>query len=1040
LREFNYGLDSFKLFCFLLPGLFVCHFSSANYFFQHYTISNGLPNNTINQIFKDRYGFIWICTANGLSQYDGYNFRNFFNNPQDSSSLPNNSVTSITEDKNGLLWIGMWGGVATFNPKTQNFRNLKLPFEKNYDKIMHIFCDSKNRIWISTTVGNYLFNTDGTLIKHWNAGKGPNDLNHNEVVFTQQDQDGNIWVTGRCGLCRFREETMDYEVIPDNHPPYLEGNHWLNSVNEGSVGKDGMLWYGSWANGLRRIDPKTKNYTTWLTKPESITHGAYNVVSATCEFDGKIWVASQDQGLGYLDHQQNKLVFLRNLNMPGYDMPSGLTNRLLADGEILWVGTNQGLYKYDLRKQLFQVFHFSNIQQGTCLPDIQTVAPYLSNDLLLGTWTCGLFQFSADKTSANKRSNAFFDKPFGDLNVDIKHIKYDRYGTHWFATSHGLYVESQSKSSTIRPGGEVQEMVKENYFYKVLQSKDGIIWAGSEHGILKIDPETWQYKKLNLKELAAAYVGKTSDRVIDISEAPNGDIWFLRWMGGELFQLGFTVLRKNTGKFITYVAGRGKFKNYPFPQTAYSFKATSDGNIFVSSERGLTKFNATNPQKFEHFTTFHGLLADKCYELEEDNNRNLWVLGIDGLSCLELKSSKIKTYTVADGLPPAGLISLTKLFDGNIAIGMNSGWLSLLRPERLKMFNTESSMFKFTSLEVENRFLWPSDSLELLPNTKVVKLSFSPLNFFTSADLNYHISISKGGQITNYQTTSNQIFLSDLRHGWYQIKVSAPGLKTIDIQFYKKPWFWQTTWFLVLCIVIAFTILTTLLLYRQRKILAKREQERSIQFQISDMQMTALRSQIDAHFIFNALNAINNFIWQKLPEQASDYLTQFARLMRINLEHTRNDWVPLMDEMDAVKYYFNLEALAFEPIPTLEINLPSTTELAKITIPPMLMQPIVENVFKHAFVGIAHQGTLKIEVKFDHDLLIVNTLDNGRGFVLSASAGSHKSLASRIMNERLDLLNKKLGTLAGFKLERINIEGQEQTLATLKIPFKFNQI
>ncbi len=1029
-----------SIFCAFILCVLAIPKAISNHFFQHFTVSSGLPNNHIQSLFKDRYGFVWIGTSNGLSQYDGYSFRNFLNNPNDSNSLPNNNVRSVAEDKNGIIWLGLWGGVATFNPSTQKFSKKNLYFSQGLDKVIHVLCDSKNRIWVSTNEGLYIYKNNGTLVKHFKAGKGKHDLPNKNIVQTYEDKKGNIWVTGGCGLCLFREATLDFDVHLDDNPPYVEGNEWLNSVGEGIADHQGILWFGSWANGLRRINPVTKHYTTWLTKPEFTAHGAYNVISATAEFDGKIWVASHDQGLGYLDDATNKLFFFKTLSIKGYNMPVKKVTRLLPDGEVLWIGGSNGLYKYDLRKQLFEVFQVPDMRVGSCLPEIQSVAEYNANDLFLATWTCGLFQLNTKSGSINKRSHPHLITLSSPLNIDIKNILKENDSTFWYATSHGLCVESGKRIKYFKPGGETQNMLSENYFYKVKRSADGSIWAGSGRGILKIDPATWEYKKYTLDQLAPAYKGKTNDNIVDITEAPNGDIWFLRRMGGDLFQLGITVLRKHSGQFVTYVAGQGKFKNYPFPQTAFGLQTTSDGQVFVSSERGLISFPASNPQSFTFFTSFHGLLADPCYDLVEDSQKNLWIQNEDGLSCLNLKTKKIKTFTTADGLPDAGLISLTTLKNGKIAIGLDYGWLSILNPKPLSKFNTSSNLFKFTKLEVEGQNLWPTDSLTLPQDANVIRLSFSPFHFLTATDQFFKVTINRENQKSTYQTSSNQIMLSDLRPGWYKVNVTAPGLKTIDIHFYKKPWFWQTTWFLVLCIVLAFATLTALLLYRQRKILAKREEERSIQFQISDMQMTALRSQIDAHFIFNALNAINNFIWQKLPEQASDYLTQFARLMRINLEHTRTDWVYLADELKAVEYYFNLEALAFEPAPVLKMKLPSTDQLTSILIPPMLLQPIVENVFKHAFAGILHQGQLHIDVKLENDLLILNALDNGRGISSHAASGAHKSLASRIMNERLDLINKKLGTKAGFSLERISIEGQDKTLATLKIPYKSAQI
>jgi ligand-binding sensor domain-containing protein len=1015
-----------------------CPFAFSKNFFQHYTVSQGLPNNTIQCIFKDRLGFIWIGTSNGLSQYDGYVFRNFLNNPEDSTSLPNNNVRGIAEDKNGVIWLGLWGGVATFNPRTQKFTRLDLSFEKNHDKVLHLFCDSKNRIWISTHQGNYLFKTDGSLIRHWRAGKGKHELPHDEITCTIEDKSGNIWVSSRGGLCKFREKSTDFEVFLDDNPPYTQNNHWINCVMHGSEDKNGILWFGSWANGLRRFDPKKNQFQSWLTSPQFSGHGAYNVITGTAEFDGNIWLACHDQGLGYFDRSKNELRFLNKLAIQGYDMPIGKVSTLLADGDVLWIGTPFGIYKYDLRKQLFEVFNIKGIKEGSCLPDIQTIAQTGLNQFMLGTWTCGVFHYETEKRELKKHKNTWIDRQYGaGLNVDVKSILKENDSTFWIATSYGIIYESGRKKELIFPGTQKEDLWDPNYFYKTIKGSDGQIWAGSKRGILKIDSKTRKYQSYKLAQLAPDFLGKTSDKILDIRESPNGDIWFLRSFNGAGGHIGFTVFRKSLGKFLTYIAGHGKFKKYPYPQqTAFNFIATSDGRMMVSGERGVVIFNAINPTQFSLVTSYHGLLAEDCYNMEEDNFGNVWIQTDQGISCYTLATGKIKSYTSEDGLPVSGLSSLYKMADGHIAIGMGGSWIAILKPERLTMFNTNSPLFKFTRFDVENQTFWPEDSLELEQNVNVIKLSFSPLNFLSAIDGLFNISIERDGRASTYQTASNQITLSDLRPGWYDVKVSAPGLKSIDYHFYKKPHFWQTTWFLVVCIVVVFAIGTILLLYRQRKILAKREEERSIQFQISDMQMTALRSQIDAHFIFNALNAINNFIWQKLPEQASDYLTQFARLMRINLEHTRTDWVPLLNEIEAVTYYFNLEAVTFDLVPRLEIESPSEEEMASIKIPPMLFQPIVENVFKHAFAGITYQAILKITIRFENNMLTFIATDNGRGLDTNFKSSTHKSLASRILNERLDLLNKKLGTKASFNLERTNFAESNFTIATLIIPYK----
>lgn len=1028
---------NWKSIAIFIAFFLVSYAAWSNYFYQHFSVANGLPNNQIQCLFKDRYGFLWIGTNNGLSQYDGYSFRNFLHNPNDPTSLPSNDVRSISEDQSGRLWVGLWGGVATFDQTTQKFSVIKLPFEHSNDRIMHILCDSKNRLWISTTEGNYLFTIQGKLIKHWRAGKGKHDLPHDHIVQTLEDASGNIWITGRCGLCRFREATMDYEVIPDNHPPYIEKNGWLNSVNEGISAKNGILWFGSWANGLRRIDPKTKNFKSWLTKPEFKGHGAYNVISGTAEFDGKIWVASHDQGLGFLDEEKDSLIFLKNLPLQGYNLPIRKTTRLLADEFVLWIATSNGLYKYDLRKQLFEVFRVPNLVTGSCLPEIQSITEYQTDQLIVCTWTCGLFSFNSKTNKSQNIPIPFEKKQSSVWDLDLKNIFLAKDSTLWISTSHGMFQQKKGAWKSLLLDKSKTDLNRQNYFFKILPYQNGQYWAASGNGIVKIDPETADIHVVPLQSIAEAFANLTSEIILDMDVAPNGDVWFLRKHGGKLNQIGFTVLRKATGKWVTYVAGQGKFKDYPFAHSCHNIKATSDGQIYVSSERGLVCFNGTNPQKFESFSSYHGLLADVCYGMTEDDFGKLWILAPEGISSLDLNTKKIRVFTENDGLPEAANFGISKLTSGQIAIGHNNSWLTILKPDRLQKYTQTSDRFSFTRLEVENQTLWPRDSITFSPEANVVRLAYSPLNFLSSFDQIFTIQINRSGQETRYQTPSNEITLSDLRPGWYEIKVSAPGLKTIDFHFYKEPRFWQTTWFIVVSILLGFVVITSLLLFRQRQVLRKKEKERNLQFQMADMQMAALRSQIDAHFIFNALNAINQFIWQKMPEQAADFLTQFARLMRINLEHTRTDWVSLDEELQAVEYYFNLESLTLEHAPTLIWEIENLPDKSELSIPPMLMQPIVENVFKHGFQLMNSPGVLHISLKKIDDMLLFTAKDNGPGPKEGKKETSgHTSLASKILNERLELLNQKSGKKARFTLTRELENGTWITVSAMLIPMQ----
>ncbi|MEK6481082.1 histidine kinase [Catalinimonas sp. 4WD22] len=199
--------------------------------------------------------------------------------------------------------------------------------------------------------------------------------------------------------------------------------------------------------------------------------------------------------------------------------------------------------------------------------------------------------------------------------------------------------------------------------------------------------------------------------------------------------------------------------------------------------------------------------------------------------------------------------------------------------------------------------------------------------------------------------------------------------------------------------------------------------ERAFASRLSEVEMQALRSQMNPHFLFNCLNSINRFVVSHQPAEASEYLSRFARLVRMILQNSQSPLVPLVEEIEAMRLYMDMEALRFEHRFTYEIKISKEVEIQYIEIPPMLLQPYLENAIWH---GLLHKeegnGHLILEITKQDDMLICTIEDNGIGREQAAllqknKSAKRKSMGMKITSERLRLLERQRNIKAEVQIK-----------------------
>ena len=184
--------------------------------------------------------------------------------------------------------------------------------------------------------------------------------------------------------------------------------------------------------------------------------------------------------------------------------------------------------------------------------------------------------------------------------------------------------------------------------------------------------------------------------------------------------------------------------------------------------------------------------------------------------------------------------------------------------------------------------------------------------------------------------------------------------------------------------------------------------------QTTELEMQALRAQMNPHFIFNSLNSINRFILQNNRAQASEFLTKFSKLVRMILQNSQSSLITLESELEALKLYLEMESLRFNYHFSYKISIPDDLDISVLKVPPLIIQPYVENAIWHGLMPKEEKGQLGIDVSQENNFLFLKITDDGIGRKRAAtqadkSVTKHKSMGLRITADRIAIIQNSKG-------------------------------
>lgn len=973
----------------LLPLLTVTHICNAQETFhitlKHISEENGLSDNRVTCVLKDNQNLIWIGTADGLNLLDGSAITIYKNNPNNSSSICSNNINCLLQADAKTIFIGTANGISAFDKNKKCFYSIPVPASKfGASNIITAFATDKNKnIWCCTDGGLYRYNiSQKKMTAVINNNSGINKETANKLVNFYLSKNGKIWLCTYNGLwCHdISNNTFTRINNPDNDKTY---ESLTMSAFEGN---DGKIWFGNWSTGLKNYDPNTGKIKTFISLKNALSNvTAVNQIKLP---NGKNAICTNNE-LNYLDTSRNS--FFNFLNSFGSTNTPNILNFYTDPSDFLWMGSNTGVYIYAPQCQLFQQHIFTKEITGQNINFLE-----FKNRILIGAENSDFLKYYSN--DLKQEENVLPHYRTNDATLGL----YKENNNILISTTGGIikYDPVTEKHIIFKHSANDSASLPRNFIQKLFIDSKSQCWIFPWRlGIYKMNTATGKCTLL-CRGLTKKENGIKGFVITDAAEDEYGNIWMADLDEG----------------IIEYDAKENKFLkpfNKQLGDAVHSARIIyRNGYCYSFSNTKLLKWNTTDKKIIIIDLPNNINVTD--FILDKQNN--WWIATKKGLLVYLSGLDIFKTITSAEGL-------YTNLMDGifyNKANGdilfCSSKYITMFTPEKiLNTFNRSANLiltgFGVNGNEKSYDSIHP---LRLNYESNNISLKWALTDYVNPLQNSYYCKLQ--GIDTGYKYVGNrgEIQYASLSPGDYTILLTGNtanggfAKNPIKIHFKITPPFWKTIWFLVICAA----VLGLSLFFLVRKRIKNIREKAFFQQQMSELELKALRAQMNPHFIFNSLSSIQESIINNDPEIASLYLNKFSKLIRLVLENSGKKYISLTEEIDYLQLYLELESFRFEDL-QFQINC-TTEETAFIKIPPMIVQPYIENALKH---GLAHKkGSKLLTVNFYTDTeenLFAEVIDNGIGRKQSAvinqsRLASHQSMGMQITEQRLLLLRNGL--------------------------------
>lgn len=924
---------------------------------------------------------------------DNYVYRHY----TQTDGLPSHTVLDVKQDTSGFIWLATSNGVSRFDGR--NFVNYFVRDGLPDNDINQLFVDRQNRIWMLPYANAICYYKDGKIYNQKNDSALKKISIRAMPVKLVQDGQGNIAINTGQDITIISAGLKKLAVFEKKEHEEFFGIG-LNQVNQikFNVGNKNAVDY---------MDVYTYVPQSGLLKtnhqPTKFQQGSTSVIDAQLDLftDGKYIVLNS-----FFDHSSWRIDQIQNLVTVDHIGKS-----------LLSFNTAHGTYCYDYRKRTYTDSFLNHTYINRCIAD-------RDGNYWFATPAEGLFFLSNRSVReipdiANKRGGAYrfayqnnllyflnFANQIKCINVQTKKIinPYDALDsnsrTMKFISEIDGNMYFQNSSTLFRFTANGKEQISDFLSVKNI--------SGSSTNALLSTSNSVTEMNLIQKKIIKQIWNKRGNCAIR-----SGDKYYVGDLSG-LYVLDSLLSETYLGAGI------------PVLQSKITQLTQGPDNTIWVGTAGMGIVCVRSDTMVAHFTEIDGLPGNNCNRLKTYGD-SIWVCTDKGVGLLLYKNMHftIEKQGLPFGLNPVSVYDIEVIGD-NIFAATSQG-IQLF--ENKKYPAAHSCKLLFTGIKSMSTN-WPVDSKKIVLKSGEQNfiVSFTAISF-SGSGITYHYKTDENAD-TWFETQDETLEFPNMSPGKYVLSIYAinnTGLRSNTIKInivIHKQWYQQTG--IIFLISAAMLLLFGLFIfYRIKKSNDKATAEAERKLLIASLEQKALRSQMNPHFIFNCLNAIKDFIYLNDIEKAEDFISLFSKLIRDTLHFSALKRISLFQEVGYLNNYLRLEEIRFSRQFTYSIKHDVMYEDEEVYLPPLLLQPVIENSIRHGLRHLTNRnGELLIHFTLQNNELICTIEDNGIGCVASAkinrlSDSTHESQGLELIRERIRSHNTVYENAIAFDMEDI---------------------
>jgi signal transduction histidine kinase/ligand-binding sensor domain-containing protein len=933
---------------------------------------NGLSDDHVKCVLKDKDNFIWIGTSDGLNLVDGSTIKIFRHKEGDSTSLPASNIITITEDSlNDLLYIGTMNGLCWYDKNKKTFTSAfppQSPYGSTLD-IESVILAANNKIWCATDGGLFLFDTkEKKFIAYYNNSveQGTEPKYSNKLTYMTTGNNDILWICSGDGLWSFDTKSKTFKKI-------IHKNNDLNYhplCLYAYVDHEQNIWAGFWNTGL-------KKYDTHAGRLIGLERSVRNNQTVSCineikQPDGNylIWV---DGNLLAFDERENAYF---NFHQPLSEKKLPPLSPLYqsADGWV-WLGSDNGLYIYNPQRQLFNhhLFKSSITSQGVSFYNYK-------NGLLVGAGDSNFLKWK------DKNGNVLKDYSPPGNGTTLHSIQQDKPDDFWLGTGKGILhtnLVTGERSWFMHKDGDSTTVPRDFITCLLIDSKENLWVFPWREGIWQMDKQTGKCKRL--LEGFIPEVNRTKRLVVnDAAEDANGNIWMADLDEGIIF---YNTKTKRFSKPFEKQLGSRYETSRIFFKNRMAYSVVGDGLLRWNIDSAVVQKIALPGEMNKGLT-----------DMYPDKSGNWWMTSRNGLIVFNEKENVFNRFTKADGLIQNdinGTIFCAE--DGTMLIGTPTYFTSF-NPELLTPSSISKKNVITTEILANNKAIdWNKNnktSLSYRENNIIVRWALPDYN--NPFRNQYYVKLNGIDDDWRYVGNTGEVQYANLSPGDYTIQLKAAtangvsSQNTIDLKFVIHPPFWKTWWFITfisLALVTSFIVVVRYISQRNLKEkLLRLEKEQAIE---KERNRISRDMHDDLGSGLTKIAIMSEVVKKQLhePEKAKQQLENISESSRELVDNLQDIiWVlnPKNDTLESLAAYIREYALKFfEPFETgINFNYPETFGDIKLSEETrrnffLVIKESFNNIAKHAWCN-----NVTITINQTSSSVQVQLKDDGKGFAM----------------------------------------------------------